>query len=399
MATLLLALFCSVGQSPTPALDAHLKQLEAKDVQTRRDGAENLNFLFHNHVDLPGEKVTRPLLKALRDPDAEVRWQVVCVFCKFNQAYKPAIPILAGMLRDDKDVDTRAEAAYALLKFASAAKDELPTLKEAKKQDDKHVRLYAGGAVARLEPEDENALRFVLQFLKDGDKDVRSSALDVFTFLGVRTIPALKGGLNDKNTEVRVWTIKAIMATRAYRSEDAKFPLDVIPLLIKAIDDEDRGVAYQAIYAVELLGPRGKGAIPALVRRFKDPKWQMRYTAIDSLEAFGSASDAATPGLKEALKDEHESVRTAAERALRSIDEAKKKPARRKRPRSHRNRSGRIGWLLSGTTRSTLSHPAARPGVRVGGRANAALVFNTSVGKNARRSWSPRRPVELHRNK
>jgi HEAT repeat protein len=144
----------------------------------------------------------------------------------------------------------------------------------------------------------------------------------VFSDIGVRAIPVLKDGLKDKNPRVRSWTIVSILHTRKNIKEDPKFPLDVIPLLIKAIDDENREVALSAMYAVSVLGVRAKDAIPAIVKRFKDPDDGVRRYAIGLTDRFGPASEAAIPALKEALKDEEESVQLEAKRALAAIESA-----------------------------------------------------------------------------
>ncbi len=272
----------------------------------------------------PTKELSAALVKALNDPDAKVRQSTADLFAMINEVPKPAIPVLAGLVREDKKIAVRRSAAQALLKAGPAAKETLPVLKEAKKDKDGLLRVYAGAAVARIEDTDEDAVRFLLQFAAHKDAAVYGAVIDVFSAIGVRAIPVLKDGLKDKDPEVRHWTIAAINSTRKNVIEDRKFPLDVIPLLINAIDDEKPDVARSAIYAVSEIGPRAKAAIPVIVKRFKDPDWHVRVYAIDLVTHFGPASEEAIPARKEALKDVEEPVRYSAKLALAAIERAKK---------------------------------------------------------------------------
>lgn len=322
MSYLIIAVWCGsllAGQPEKPQPDYFaktLKSLQSEDAKKRRNALEALQLTFHNGGE-PTKELSEALVKALNDPDAKVRRLSADLFAMFTEVPKPAIPVLAGLVRDDK-IKIRRSAAEALLRAGPAAKEALPILKEAKKHKDAMLRLYAGAAVARIEDTDD-ALRFLLQFSTHKDEDIRGEARRLFSNIGVRAIPVLKDGLKDKNPEVRSWTILAILSTRQNSKEDPKFPLDVIPLLIKAIDDENREVVLTAIYAVSDLGVRAKDAIPAIIKRFKDPDDGVRAYAIGLIDRFGPASEAAIPALKEALKDEEESVRIAAKRALAAI--------------------------------------------------------------------------------
>jgi HEAT repeat protein len=325
MNNLILALCCAglfIGQpdkSPPDYFAEYIKSLQSKDVKERRSAVASLQLLYHKGGE-PTKELSEALVKALNDPDAKVRQHTAALFSMFIEVPKPAISVLASLVRDDKKINVRRAAANALFHAGSTAKEVLPILKEAKKDKDGKVRVYAGAAVARIEDTDEEALRFLLQYSTDKDEEVQGEARRVFSDLGVRAIPVLKDGLKDKNPEIRSWTITAIRSTRQKVTEDAKFPLDVIPLLIKAIDDVDNEVVCTAIYTVSDIGPRAKDAIPAIVKRFKDPSWTVRTYAIRHIDQFGPASESAIPALKEALKDEEESVRLTAKRALAAIE-------------------------------------------------------------------------------
>ena len=88
----------------------------------------------------------------------------------------------------------------------------------------------------------------------------------------------------------------------------------VIPLLVTALSDPDKGVREQAALA---LSDIGKAAIEHLKKAMEDPKWETRYRAV---EALGKIADqqVVTP-LIQALKDEENHVRYMAAKGLRDL--------------------------------------------------------------------------------
>jgi HEAT repeat protein len=325
--TLAVAGCISLGQieSSGDTVTDLLKSLRSEDVETRRSSARALQFLFR--YPLPPDaaldkEFVDALLKALCDTDVTVRVNVVYMFSRFGQAAKPAVPFLVDFL-SHKETILRRSSASALSSLSPVSREALPALKKAMKDSDKCVRIYAATAVAQLEEDNQQVLQFLLQFSADEDKEVRAEAARAFADIGVRAIPILRDGLKDTSPVVRDWTLWAITDSMKKVTERAKFPADAIPLLVNAINDEDKEVATRAIYTVSLLGSEAKDAIPAIVKRFKDPDWQVRQYAIRHVAEFGPASEQAIPALKEALKDEHERVRVAAQRALEAIEKAK----------------------------------------------------------------------------
>jgi hypothetical protein len=72
----------------------------------------------------------RPLaewLKALQSPDVNVRYWTVYAMGKIGPEAKPAVPVLAGLLRDD-DRQVRRRVAIALARIGPRAKEAVPAL-------------------------------------------------------------------------------------------------------------------------------------------------------------------------------------------------------------------------------------------------------------------------------
>jgi HEAT repeat protein len=305
-----------------------IKALKSDDVETRRRGATCLQFLYRYPLPdgaSPAKEVIAALLKALCDPDEEVRLKSIHTFANFGEASRPAVPLMADLLVNKGQAGkVRQAAARTLLELGPVSKESLSALKKAMNDSDKVVQIYAATAVAGLERDNQQVLQFLLAFSTDKDKEVRWASSSAFGNVGVRVIPLLKDGLKDNGPVVRDWTVRAFLAIIKKLPEQEQFPADAIPLLINAIHDEDTEVALRAIDAVSQLGSQAKEAIPTIAKRFKDPEWQVREYAIRHVPEFGPAAESAIPALTEAMKDQQEHVRVAAKRAIEAIEEAKK---------------------------------------------------------------------------
>lgn len=87
---------------------------------------------------------------ALRDADAEVRWNAAEVLARIGPA-REAIPELRAGL-DDKDAKVRWHVAEALGKMGGFAKEALPGLRKLLQDPDDRVRQEARRAIIRIDP-------------------------------------------------------------------------------------------------------------------------------------------------------------------------------------------------------------------------------------------------------
>ena len=279
----LIAGFCTCqSDSAEKTISDAVKHLESNDVEVRRDATFTLSFI-------KASRTIPALLKALHDPDAEVRVNAANAFNfhtinaseSFREASKPAIPVLAELL-SDKEESVRRSASGALFSLGSLSHQCLPALKKVMNDNNQFVRIYSRAAVVRLSAgkDGDEALRSILEFARVDDKEVRSAAQRVFTYLGIQAIPFLKDGLKDKSPMIREWTVGSFASVMMNETERDKFPAEAIHQLTDAINDDNTEVATSAMYAVSLLGPAAKDAIPAIVKRFNDADWQIRVYAI-----------------------------------------------------------------------------------------------------------------------
>ena len=115
-------------------------------------------LFLHHKGGAAGKDLSEALVKALNDPDAKVLpGSAACMISRFIEFPKPAIPVLAGLVRDDRETTVRRSAAQALLHAGPAAKSALSILKEARKDKDGSVA-YAGADCSRIEDTDEEEL-------------------------------------------------------------------------------------------------------------------------------------------------------------------------------------------------------------------------------------------------
>ena len=82
---------------------------------------------------------------------------------------------------------------------------------------------------------------------------------------------------------------------------------ELIPPLIKALDDQDKEVRRYAAYALSLLSPTSAPAVPKLIERLEDP--HMAYMAARALGAIGAPARPSIPQLIKALRRDNSLAR------------------------------------------------------------------------------------------
>jgi HEAT repeats/PBS lyase HEAT-like repeat len=94
----------------------------------------------------------------------------------------------------------------------------------------------------------------------------------------------------------------------------------VVPALVKRLDDADGRVRGAAVDQLGRFGPASGDAVGALIVTLSDGEIEVRWKSAEALGAIGPAAKAAVPALVGALQDEVPNVRNRAGEALLKIN-------------------------------------------------------------------------------
>jgi HEAT repeat protein len=134
-----------------------------------------------------GPAVTPALLGALKDPDSGVRKVAASSFRSMEAPPRGAIAALVEALHDPT-AEVRAEAAFGLMGFHSPpAREAVPALSTAFAQDpDRQVRVNAARALGLMGPVARDAVPFLRTGLRDPDERVRDVAAEALQLIEPR---------------------------------------------------------------------------------------------------------------------------------------------------------------------------------------------------------------------
>jgi HEAT repeat protein len=266
---------------------------------------------------------------------------------------KDAVPVLIEKLNPKYSGWVRYEAADALGAIGTEAKAAIPPLIEAlnEKPSGNNIRVYAAAAlwnidqhdealrvlisalrvndaqrriafraVAKIEPDAEDAVAFVADALKEDNLDVKIMAAETLRGWGPAAraaVPALVEAFQDKRAYLA--TKEALEAQLRERS--AKFRDQLLQLEDKFL----KGQLGQKDYQKQLAQYQAMHAnTTASLERFRYERTVAFYSTVAlTLAEIGPAAKGAVPVLNAALQDEDGAIRVAAAGALWLIDNQK----------------------------------------------------------------------------
>lgn len=166
----------------------------------------------------------------------------------------------------------------------------------------------------------------------DGALDLRNAAVDALVRLSHKTdnlIPILIKALEDKNEYMRESAAEALGRIKPDRK-------DLVPALTKLLEDKYDRVRWKATDALADLGSHAKEAAPLLVKMLDDKYPNVRWSGARALGEIGPVTNDVVPALTKALKDEDEDVRENAKEAIGKIKKAEEKNAPKESPKKSR---------------------------------------------------------------
>lgn len=271
----------------------------------------------------------RRLISNLKVPDAEDRRHAAETLGRMGQAAREAVPALVEAVRNDSDAGMRKSAASALGQMGEAAREAIPLLIDALKDSDSEMRAQAAEALGNLGEVAREAVPALLEVLrKDSNANVLATCGRALGHMGEaarEAVPALVELLRkDSNAGRRRMAAWALMRLR----EVAR---DAVPVLVEALRmDSDSEVREQIAVTLELMGEAAREAIPTLVEILEtSPNARVRRLAIYILANLGPVAWQAVPVLVRIGQDQDSPDQKEAMDALRKIQGERFSPTSR----------------------------------------------------------------------
>lgn len=211
----------------------------------------------------------------------------------------PAVSTLIKQLKD-KDEAVRLKAAKELGKMKEKAKEAIPALKAALKDDDEDVRSVAKKSLEAIENASQDKdkptdkLEAIIKDLKSKDNKVRLTALDRLGEMGEDAKPAgaaiVEFGILSKSVKVRDGAIAV------FAKIDPEIQKEVVTLII----DENKRLKARAVETLGRLKEKSKAAVPAI---------KLYYTSGESIgfaRTGGASLDFALEALVNIVPEDHD---------------------------------------------------------------------------------------------
>lgn len=223
-----------------------------------------------------------------------------------------ALPALSQAV-EGRNRNARLFAIEALQEMRDTARVCVPALLNAMKNDDVVTRQNALEAVRFIDIYARGYIPALIEALKDEEPAVRSLAATRLRDKGVvedakSAIPALLEALRDKHSNVR-W--QAIQALNMIGPEKRG-----VGTVSRLLQDEDANTEMQAYSYLQYLGPDAKGAVPALLAQLKK---EPSPVTIETLAKIGPDAKDAIPELTKLLTCDNPDIRSSAMQALKKI--------------------------------------------------------------------------------
>ena len=197
------------------------------------------------------------------------------------------------------------EAEEAASKLTRLGEDAVPLLRATLRDHgaDAERRKAALKACVLLEQKAAPVIPEVAAHLPD--PDLTEEAAVALSFMGRAAYAPLREALSSEDPVLRREAMRSIGKLRA------RAPLDiraVMPLLVKAMADEDPGVRAVAATYIGIIHEAPDVSVPALMTGLDDPEIEVRRASATALGSFGEAAQPASAALRKAAGDRDEDL-------------------------------------------------------------------------------------------
>ena len=271
---------------------------------------------------LPAQSAAAPIdpviqhhINDLEDEDHNVRRAAAEALWKLGPEAEPAIPELIEALSSEEDGDVSGRARRALVAIGEPSVEPLVG---ALRSDDQGARTQAAYALAQMRDKAKAARPALIELLKDKGYTGNWRLEQAITGQGKDVIPDLVKAMDDPDFVVRV----RVAGVLSRFGQDGKA---AVPVLIEALDHEDATIRRSAVFYLTEMGQAADPALPRLILRLKDDDLETRRDAVRAVTFRGWRDDSAALALVEALQDKQ--IRKKAAQALADMKNPVAAPA------------------------------------------------------------------------
>jgi HEAT repeat protein len=271
------------------ALPSLVGLLEDKSPSVRQEAAKTLGA-----IGVGLEAASEPLLKAVKDPDSNVRYEAIRALGSLSGS--PAVVDALVLAMKDGNVHVRKEAGEVLVRVGEQAVGVLSGLLQGGEPEQQMsmvslLERIGGGKAAEA----------LAKALEMEDAQVHAAAVESLTKLGKQAVPALARRLDEGHSQVSMRVCMALEKIGPSAEE-------AVPALLRRIEeDRDPEVRKKAIGTIGKIGKGAAAAVPALVGLLGAGDRALAREAALSLVAVDLASAApAVPLLMEIVRNEEE---------------------------------------------------------------------------------------------
>lgn len=256
--------------------------------------------------------------KALRSPDAKVRFNAIALLERFGDASKIALPELRKMTQDPDDA-VRLKVAECLWQLQGADPKVLAPIvaQTIEKTESNAIKSFGLAVLEQMGKDSQSAYPVVVKELKNSDFNVQLKAVLVLASWGAEARPALPQ-LFELLQSDKLGFLEASIATAM-----GNMGLRAVPSLRDGLESEDLKVRRCCAYALTMLGTKAYKALPALEKLLDAEDPLLRAYACQAIGNTKIYGKKAIPKLEKALKDSSPQVRINAAHALWQINENK----------------------------------------------------------------------------
>lgn len=285
------------------------------------------------------------IVALLQSPDPLIRHEAVIALSAIGPEARAAVPQLVPLL-SGTDLILKYEALQTLRAIRPAGETVGSAIARLLTDADRMVQVEAAATILSLElPQREQAIRTLVEALKDGRVAVRAAAVSWLGTAGADALPGLQElaksggtatqaaavdaiGLIGPEAESLAPTLRGLLtspsgivlasASTALASIGAG-GAESVQALLPLSRHEQPGVRIAALRALSRLGAGDAGVVDALQKALADRELTVRLAACDGLADLGPHARAAIGGLVSALQQGEGAVTIRAAEALGQI--------------------------------------------------------------------------------